>query len=176
MSVLAVAQFFNSIIRHADVVKMANYTLLTGLLANDKDKGTYKTPLFYTFKLFSNNCLGASVDVYVDCETFNAGDYKDIPYLDVTSVYSKETNTLFINVVNRHKDKAILTEIMNNSGNFTGKAAIREVNSKDIHAPFTYDKRQKYIPETKEMEAAGNNFLYSFPAHSFTQIKLKIKK
>ena len=176
LSVLAVAQFFNSFIRHADVVKMANFTLLTSLLAHDKDKGTYKTPLFHTFKLFSNNCLGASVDISVDCETFDAGDYKDIPYLDVTSAYSKETNTLIINVVNRHKDKSILAEIINNSGAFTGKASIREVNSKDIHAPFTYNQREKYIPITNEMEVAGNKFLYSFPAHSFTQIKLKITK
>lgn len=174
LSVLAVAQYFNSFIRHADVVKMSNYTLLTGLLANDKDKGTYKTPLFHTFKLFSNNCLGTSVDVFVDCETFDAGDYKDIPYLDVTSVYSKETSTLFINVVNRHKDDAIRTEIINNSGKFTGKASIREVNSKDIHDSFTFDKRQKYIPVNKELEVANNKFSYSFPAHSFTQIKLKI--
>jgi alpha-N-arabinofuranosidase len=155
---------------------MTNYTLLTGLLANDKDKRTYKTPLFHTFKLFSNNCLGTSVDVFVECETFDAGDYKDIPYLDATSVYSKKTNTLFINVVNRHKDKSIRAEIINNSKSFTGKASIREVNSKDIHAPFTYDKRQSYVPSTKELEVSGNKFSYSFPAHSFTQIKLKIKK
>jgi len=176
LSVLAVAQYFNSFIRHADVVKMANYTLLTSLLANDKKKGSFKTPLFHTFKLFSNNCLGTSVDVSVECETFDAGDYKKIPYLDVTSVYSKKTNTLFINVVNRHKDKAIPAEIINNSGNFTGKTFVSEVNSEDILAPFTFDEQQKYIPVTKELAVNGDKFSYSFPAHSFTQIKVKIQK
>ena len=38
MSTLAVAQYLNSFVRHADVVKMANYTLLTSLLGNDTKK------------------------------------------------------------------------------------------------------------------------------------------
>ena len=56
MNVLPVAQCFNSFIRHADVVKMANFTAFSGLLSADPKNGTYKSPLFYTFKLFSNNC------------------------------------------------------------------------------------------------------------------------
>ncbi len=51
MSVLPIAQCFNSFIRHADVVKMANFTMLTSLLSSDPKKGTFKSPVFYTFKL-----------------------------------------------------------------------------------------------------------------------------
>ena len=37
-------------------------------------------------------------DVFVDCEKFKATDfYKDIPYLDVTSSYSKDTKTMVTN-------------------------------------------------------------------------------
>ncbi len=174
LATLATAQYFNSFIRHADVVKMANYTLFTSLLERDKDKETYKTPLFHTFKLFSNNCLGTSLDVLVDCNTFNTDDYyKDIPYLDVTSVYAKETNSLVINVVNRHKDEAITTEIINQSGPFSGKASVSEVNSDDIKAVYTFDKQEQYIPITRELKANGNKMTYTFPAHSFTQIMVK---
>ena len=173
--VLAVAQYFNSFIRHADVVKMANYTLFTSLLGNDKVKGTFKTPLFHTFKLFSNNCLGNSVDAFVSCDTFNTSDCKGIPYLDVTSVYVKESKTLLINVVNRHKDKSISTEIISNSGSFSGKALTSEVNCDDIHAEFTFDKQQQYIPVTKEVPVRGKTMTYSFPAHSFVQIRVKIE-
>jgi alpha-N-arabinofuranosidase len=176
LPILAVAQYFNSFIRHADVVKMANYTMFTSLLGNDKVKGTFKTPLFHTFKLFSNNCLGNSVDAYVRCDTFNTSDCKGIPYLDVTSVYVKETNTLVINVVNRHKDKAISTEIISNSGSFSGKALTSEVNSDDILTEFTFDKQQQYIPVTNEVPVKGNKMTYTFPAHSFVQIKVKVEK
>jgi alpha-N-arabinofuranosidase len=176
LSVLAVAQYFNAFIRHADVVKMANFTFLTSILGYDREKGTYKTPLFHTFKLFSNNCRGTSVDVFVECDTFNAGGYKGIPYLDVTSVYSEETNTLVINVVNRHKEEPITAEIQNISGTITGKAQVSEVNSSGIHVQFTFDKQQDYIPVTRELTVKENMIRYSFPAHSFTQIRVKTGK
>ena len=172
---LAVAQCFNSFIRHADVVKMANFTMLPAILESDKDKGLFKTPLFYTFKLFTNNCLGTSLNVSVECDTFSTSSYyKNIPYLDVTCVYAQDTKSLVINVVNRHKEKAIATAIVSNSGTFASKARAEEINSEDIRAPYAFDKQKDYVPVPKEIEAKGHEFTYPFPAHSFTQIAVKI--
>ena len=173
-SVLPVAQCLNSFIRHADVVKMGNFTMFTGLLASDRDKGTFKSPLFETFKLFSTNCRGNSVDTYVACDTFNTDKYKGIPFLDVTSVYSKETHTVYINVVNRHKDKAITAEISNSAGTFAGKAEINVLTAASLEEPFAFDKQEQYKPVTKEIKTDGNRMSCLFPPHSFTQIAVKI--
>jgi alpha-N-arabinofuranosidase len=176
LPVLAAAQYFNAFLRHADVVKMANYTLFTSLLSFDKDKGLYKSPLFHTFKLFSNNCLGNSVDVFTDCNSYDTNECKNIPYLDATAVFNKEDNTLFINVVNRNKDESIETEILSTSGSFSGLAVASIINRQDIYENFTFDKKEEYIPATKELPAQGNKLTYSFPPHSFVQIKVKLKK
>jgi len=176
LSVLPVAQSFNSFIRHADIVKMANFTMLTSLLQDDKEKGTFKTPLFYTFKLFSTNCLGKSLDTHVVCDTFNTAKYKGIPYLDVTTVYSKEANAVYVNVVNRHNDKAIVAEIIANAGEFAEKAEAKTVGGNSLKDPFTFDQQGQYIPASKELTTEKNKLTYSFPAHSFTQIKIGIKK
>ena len=164
MNVLPVAQSLNSFIRHADVVKMANFTTMTSLLSNDPKKGTYKSPLFYLFKLFSNNCRGNSIDTYVTCDTFNTEKYKGIPYLDVSTVYSKETNTVFVNVVNRHKDKEITADIISTSGEFTGKAEASLITSDDLKAPFAFDQQSKYLPVTKEIQTKGNLLSVHFPS------------
>lgn len=176
LSVLPVAQSFNSFLRNADIVKMTNFTMLTSLLSSDREKGTFKSPLFYTFKLYSNNCLGNSIDTYVECDTFNTAKYKGIPFLDVTSTYSKETNVVYINVVNRHKDRSITTDIINNSGVFAGKAEASIINSESIEEPFSFDKKDQYLPQVKEVKTQGNKISYSFPAHSFTQIKVEVRK
>lgn len=174
---LATAQYLNSFIRHADVVKMANYTMFTTLLGYDPEKGSYKTQLFHTFKLFSNNCLGESVDVFVDGETFDVDELnKHIPYLDVTAVYVRDQGVLFLNVVNRHKEKAITADIISNTGAFKGKAHISEINRKDIDAGYRFDEQDRYAPVTGEKKVDGNQLAYSFPAHSFTQIKVGIDK
>jgi len=175
LSVLPIAQCLNSFIRHADVVKMANFTMMTSLLGSDREKGTFKTPLFYTFKLFSNNCRGTSVDTYVECDTFNTDQYKGIPYLDVTTAYDKESNSIFINVVNRSKDKTIAAEISSSSGKFTGNAEATVVDNASLTEPFTFDKQDQYVPQTKEVNVEGGEISYSFPAHSFTQIAVKSK-
>jgi alpha-L-arabinofuranosidase len=176
LNVLPVAQSLNSFIRHADVVKMANFTTMTSLLSSEPNKGTFKSSLFYTFKLFSNNCRGNAIDTYVQCDTFNTEKYKGIPFLDVTSVYSKETNTVFINVVNRHRDKAITTDIISTSADFTGKATTSLINSDKINDPFIFDQQAQYLPVTKEVGISNNKLSCSFPPHSFTQIKIGIKK
>ena len=176
LAVLPVAQCFNSFIRHADIVKMTNFTLLTSLLSSDREKGTFKTPLFHTFKLFSNNCRGNSIDTYVECDTFNTGKYNGIPYLDATTVYNKETGTVFINVVNRHKDKSITAEIINAFDKFSGKAEASLVNADSLRAAFKFDKQKEYLPVQEEINTEANKFSYSFPAHSFTQIKVGVRK
>ncbi len=176
MNILPIAQSFNSFIRHADVVKMTNFTLMTSLLSNDPKKGNYKSPLFYTFQLFSNNCLGKSVDTYVSCDSFDTDKYKGIPYLDVTTTYAKDNRTVFVNVVNRHKDKAITADILNAAGNFESKATIHNISSNDLQEPFSYDKKEQYVPVKQELNTKNNQLAVSFPAHSFTQIKLTLKK
>ncbi len=173
-SVLAVAQCLNSFIRHADVVKMSNFTMLTSLLSSDPKEGTFKSPLFYTFKSFSVNCRGNSVDTYVDCDTFSTEKYKGIPYLDVTAVYSKESNTAFINVVNRHQDKAITTEITSTAGAFAQKAEATVFNAASLSDPFSFAKKDQYLPASATLEIKNGRLSYTFPPHSFTQIKVAI--
>ncbi len=175
-SVLPIAQCLNSFVRHADVVKMTNFTLMTSLIQTDPEKGSFKTPLFYTFKMFSNNCLGNSIDTFVKCDTFNTEKYKGIPYLDVTSVFNEETNTAYINVVNRHQDQAITTDILSTSGEFSGKAEVSLINQDSLAEPFTYAKQEQYEPEVNEIDSKKNKLTYSFPSHSITQIKVGVKK
>src|SRR4030095_7468725 len=136
----------------------------------------FKSPLFYTFKLFSNNCLGSAIDSYVACDTFNTEKYKRIPYLDVSSVYSKESNTVYVNVVNRHQDKAITADIISSSGSLGGKAQATLVNCDSLRDPFEFDKQNQYVPVTKDIDTKDNKLNYTFPPHSFTQIKLTITK
>lgn len=175
LSVLPIAQCFNSFIRHADIVKMTNFTMLTSLLGNEKGKGTFKTPLFYIFKSFSNNCLGKSVDTYVECDTFNTSLYKGIPYLDVTTVYSEEKNSIFINVINRHKEKEITAEIISQAGSISGTAEAVPVAGNSLNEQFTFDNQRQYVPEKKEVKIERGKIIYSFPAHSFVQIIVALK-
>jgi alpha-L-arabinofuranosidase len=76
----------------------------------------------------------------------------------------------------RHKDKSITADIINNSGVLAAKAEASLVSTESLTESFTYDKRDRYVPAIKEIRVEGNHISYSFPAHSFTQIKVGVKK
>ncbi len=170
---LVLAQHLNSFIRHADIVKMANITMLSNLVGTAPD-GDFKNALFHAFSLYSNNALGTALDVYSNCETYSNKVFNDIPYLDVTAVLNEATKTLVINVVNRHETNALTSDVVLQSGAFTGVATIKEVNGSAVTATNT-KTRQGVTLAGKEIEFQGNKMSYSFPAHSLTQMLIPVK-
>jgi alpha-N-arabinofuranosidase len=175
MSTLAGALHFNLFLRHADAVKRANFTMFISLLARSEGGETYRNPFFYMFKLFSTNARGTSLDAHVESDTFDGLVYKDIPYLDVSTTYSEDDGTVVINVVNRNMDEAIDTEIISDTGEFSGDAAVSVIQADDVNARYTYEKRDEYAPATSTVRADGRSFHYTFAPHSFTQIRVRVE-
>jgi alpha-N-arabinofuranosidase len=170
---LVLAQHLNSFIRHADIVKMANITMLSSLVGNAPD-GDYKNALYLAFFLYSNNAHGTSLDVYSDSETYSNNIFNDIPYLDVTAIMNGAAKTLVVNVVNRHETNAMTCEVVLQSGEFSGAATIKEVNGNTVTATNTKSQQGVTI-SSREIQFKENKIGYSFPAHSLTQMLIPVK-
>ncbi len=170
---LVLAQHLNSFIRHADIVKMANITMLSSLIGNSRE-GHYKNATFHTFNLYSNTCTGTALDVHTSCEKYSNSVFTDVPYLDVTAILNDTDKVLVVNVVNRHETNPISADIIMQTGSFQGMAKISELNGKDLMARGT--KTEPAVTVTaKEIKFRENTVNYSFPAHSFTQLVIPIK-
>ena len=171
---LVIAGYLNVFVRNAHIVKMANMAQLVNILAPiiTTPESSWRQTIFYPLALFANNCFGKSLQTFVDSPTYPLNG-KDIPYLDVSSAYNKEKNLIILNVVNRHKDNAIATDVICQSGVFNGALTIYEVNGKDIKDVNSAD-RQLVKTEKKELKAKGEKISYSFPAHSFTMITIPV--
>jgi alpha-N-arabinofuranosidase len=184
---LVIAAFLNTFIRNADIVKMANMAQLVNVIAPifTNEKTLFKQTIYYPLQLFSQNVCGTSLDIFVDCNTYNTEKFflglgetttiqKNVPYLDVSAAYNK--GELVICVVNRHKDKAITTEIISQEGQFAGSFKVYEVNGPDIKAENNFDKEIIKTVQKPDITASGENFYYTFPPHSFTLMKGTIRK
>ncbi len=172
-SSLLTAQHLNSFIRHADIVKMANLTMITSLVGNHPE-GDFKNSIFHTFYLYSNNATGTALDVYTNCDSYDNEVFNNIPYLDVTAVLNKAAKKVIINVVNRHEMERIETTIDLQTGDFTGKATANLINADKIDARNTKEEQPIQI-KTEQINFKGNSVTYSFPAHSFTQMEIPFK-
>ena len=170
---LLVAEHLNSFIRHADIVKMANITMLSSLVGNSPE-GDFKNALYQAFYLYSNNSRGTALDVYVACEKYDNKIFNAIPYLDVTAVLNDSAKTLVVNVVNRNETNALASALVLQSGEFTGTATVKQLNA-GTAASAGPSSRDAVTVTSKELPIQGNKLNFSFPAHSFTQMLISIK-
>ncbi len=183
---LVIAGFLNAFIRNADIVKMANMAQLVNVIAPifAEEKGMFKQTIYYPLQLFSNNVYGTSLDVFVDCKTYDTEEFyiglgesttkqEDVPYLDVSATYNK--GQMILCVVNRNKDEAITTDILCQTGEFEGKFEVYEVNGSDIKSVNDFGKEDVKTTNKPALNANGDVITYAFPPHSFTMIKGNIK-
>jgi alpha-N-arabinofuranosidase len=184
---LVIAGFLNAFVRNADIVKMANMAQLVNVIAPifTNEESLFIQTIYYPLQLFSQNVKGTSLDVFVDCDTYDTNTFfiglgetttvqKNVPYLDVSAAYNNRE--IIICVVNRHKDKDITTDIISGQGLFDGKFKVYEVNGPDIKAVNDFGKETVKTTEKSDIDVSGTSFEYSFPPHSFTLIKGAIKQ
>lgn len=184
---LVIAGFLNAFVRNADVVKMANMAQLVNVIAPilTSKEGMFRQTIYYPLQLFSNHVSGTSLDVFVDCDTYDTEEFfiglgekrttqTDVPYLDVSSTYKDGEVTIC--VLNRHRDQAIPTDILSQTGKFSGSFAVFEVNGPDIKAVNDFGKETVKASAKPEIRSRGEKITYSFPPHSFTLLKGRIEK
>lgn len=183
---LVISEFLNVFIRNADIVKMANMAQLANVIAPifTSDKGMFKQTIYYPLQLFASHVKGTSLDVLVDCKTYDTDKFfiglgeskttqKSVPYLDVSATYDHGEVTLC--VVNRDKDNAIITDLISEEGKFDGKFEVYEVNGPEVKSENDFGKTTVETVKKPSFEVKGSRKIgYSFPAHSFTLIKGKI--
>ncbi|MEO8300213.1 MAG: alpha-L-arabinofuranosidase C-terminal domain-containing protein [Rhizomicrobium sp.] len=167
---LVVAGFLNSLVNHADVVKIANLAQLVNVIAPifTNDKGMFLQTIYYPLQLFSRNVRGNSLDLLVESPSYKSKRFDVVPYIDASA--SLEGNALVINVVNRHRDEPMEVVIGLEDKNFSGAVTVSEVNGPDIKAENDFGKTLVGARQSS-VNASGRSLTYSFPAHSYTQLR-----
>ena len=167
---LVVAGFLNSLVNHADVVKIANLAQLVNVIAPifTNDKGLFLQTIYYPLQLFSTHVKGRSLELLVEGPSYKSKRFDKVPYIDASG--SLDGGNLVINVVNRHPDQAMEVVIGLEDKNFAGTVAVSEVNGPDIKAQNDFGKTLVGT-RNSSVNAGGNSLTYSFPPHSYTQLK-----
>jgi alpha-N-arabinofuranosidase len=176
---LAMALFFNSFFRHADVVKMANVAQMVNVIAPimTSKQGLFLQPTYFPLVEFGKQRGNAALDVWVDAPTYRVGNRPPLAYLDVSASYNPRTRELFLNVLNRSKDRDLPAQIVNQEGVPTSEAIVWELNHPDLKGTHTFGDDRKIRPTTRTVGLAPANgaFSYTFPAHSLSIIRLKVQ-
>ena len=176
---LAMGMFFNSFFRHANVVKMANLAQMVNVIAPimTNKQGLFLQPIYFPIVEYGKQRGNAALDVWVSAPTYQIQNRPPLRYLDVSASYNAKEHAIYVNVLNRSKDKDLLARIENQEGQIEPEAGVWEMNHSDLKATHTFGDDKKVRPVTRTISVAVQNdaFNYTFPAHSLTILRLRLK-
>ena len=176
---LAMGMFFNSFFRRADVVKMANLAQMVNVIAPimTNKQGLFLQPTFFPLVEYGKQRGNTSLDVWVSAPTYQIQTRPPLRYLDVSASYNAKERMVYLNVLNRSKDKNLSTRIENQEGQLEVEVGVWEMNHSDLKATHTFGDDKKVRPVTRTVQPAiqNNGFSYTFPAHSLTILRFRVK-
>jgi alpha-N-arabinofuranosidase len=177
---LAMGMFFNEFFRHADVVKMANIAQLVNVIAPimTNAQGLFLQPIYFPFLEYGKQRGNQSLDVFVSSPTYRLQNRpQTLPYLDVSATYNAGARKVFVNVLNRSKDKDLVASVAIDGRN-DGQLGVWQMNYPDLKATHTFGDDKKVRPVTRTEAArtdAGGAITYTFPAHSLTILTVTLR-
>lgn len=166
---LVVATFLNTFVNNAHIIKIANMAQLVNVIAPifTDEKRMFLQTIFYPLALFANNTKGQALDLLVKSPSYKSHDFDEVPLLDTSAALDGQT---VFNIVNRHSNQAVETEIQLEDRDFAGPVEIPEVNAPDIKAENSFDSTT--VKTVRRSAKAEKNLLdYRVPAHSYTMLK-----
>jgi alpha-N-arabinofuranosidase len=176
---LAMGMFFNSFFRHANIVKMANLAQMVNVIAPimTNKQGLFLQPTYFPLVEYAKQRGNTSLDVWVSSPTYQIQNRPPLRYLDVSATYNPKERAFYVNVLNRSKDKDLSARIENQEGQIETEVGVWEMNNADLKATHTFGDDQKVRPVTRNVSAKiqNNAFSYTFPAHSLTILRLRLK-
>ncbi|HKX31184.1 MAG TPA: alpha-L-arabinofuranosidase C-terminal domain-containing protein [Blastocatellia bacterium] len=175
---LATGMFFNSFFRHANIVKMANLAQMVNVIAPmmTNKQGLFLQPTYFPLVEYSKQRGNNSLDVLVSAPTYKIGNRPPLKYLDVSATYNQQERAIYLNVLNRSKDKDLSTRIDNQEGRIENEVGVWEMNYPDLKATHTFGDDKKVRPVSRTITPAieRNGFTYTFPAHSLTIMRVRL--
>jgi alpha-N-arabinofuranosidase len=109
------------------------------------------TPQYLTFKLYTEACEGDVVEAKAISDVYRSSELDiNVPYIDVSAVYSRDEKKLRLYIVNRNRDEE--AEIGLKIKGFTPTTLIHKwISGEDINDRNTFENPDKIkITEKKE--------------------------
>ncbi|MCZ6618117.1 MAG: alpha-N-arabinofuranosidase [Gammaproteobacteria bacterium] len=174
---LVVAQFLNSFIRHADVVKIANLAQIVNVIAPLMTRGDrlLKQSIFYAFQLFSEKKTGLSLRLAVDGPGYTTDRYREVSYLDCSAILNHRAGELTFFMVNRSPGESLPIAVNLHDLMIDSVADQRILHHDKLDAVNTFEQPEEVVPRSfDQVSINGDTFTAALPAASLLRLVLKL--
>lgn len=170
---LLVGGLVNSLLRHADRIKIACLAQLVNVIAPimTNEQGLYLQTIYYPYSWGLQYAKGSVLNVMTQSPTYDVAGMGKVPYLDVVGTQA-EDGTVSLFILNRDLSKAHSIEI-NWEGKAPGRVLVAQVlTGDDLKAVNSFAAPRKVVPQelSKPSTSAGKTKL-EVPARSYSVIQ-----
>jgi alpha-N-arabinofuranosidase len=168
---LLVGGLINSLLRHADRVKIGCLAQLVNVIAPimTNTNGMFRQTIFYPYAWALQYARGSVLDVLVESpSTYEVEGMGHVSHLDVTGTVNPEDGKVSLFLLNRDLAKPHQVEI-----SWEGKGGGRPAGSwiltgDDLKAKNTFDAPRKVVPQAGENRAGGQRTIIELPPRSYS--------
>ncbi len=175
------AGMFHVFHRNSDIVTMANFCDLVNQLpaiVTNEEGDLYVNPIYLAFDMYTNHTGSIALRSVTEVAGYKPAEKVGVdyaPYLDCSVTRIEENGNISLAVINRHKEKDITTEIDIDGFTPQKKAKVFVLNAPEVNTANNFNEKENVIIVEDYFSKAGQNFTYTFPAHSVTIIELQNK-
>ena len=171
---LLVGGLLNSLVRHADRVKLACLAQLVNVIAPimTNENGLFRQTIYYPYSWALQFARGTALDVLVQSPTYEVDGMGQVAYLDVMATTDPQSGKTSAFILNRDLSKPHVVEI-----NWEDKAPGAVFTSlvltgNDLKAVNGFDAPKRVTPQTADKPVtSGNKTKLEVPARSYTVIE-----
>lgn len=171
---LLVGGLLNSLLRHADRVKVACLAQLINVIAPimTNSGGLLRQTIYYPYKWALQYARGAVLDLLVESPTYEVSNMGQVPYVDVAGTMSAQDGKVAIFALNRDLSKARVVEI-DWQDRIPGQVLVATVlTGTDLKAFNAFPTPQKVAPQAfAKPITSGGRTKFEVPARSYTAIQ-----
>ncbi len=170
---LVVAQFLNSFIRHADVVKIANLAQIVNVIAPLVTRGDelLVQTIFHPFAMVSSRRTGVALHVVTDGPRYRGRSNGTVPNVDASAILG--TDELHVFAVNRSVDEAATVVVEVPGHTLAGPAAAQLLTGPGAKTANSFAHQNVVAPvEFDEVQVDGGSARFELPPLSFAAVSL----
>ncbi|WFG38957.1 alpha-N-arabinofuranosidase [Candidatus Lucifugimonas marina] len=147
---LVCAQYMNSFIRRADVVKVACLAQLVNVIAAvlTRTDGMLKQSIYYPFALYSKHATGISLTPAVHGDTYDAGERSEVEFIDASASFDEASGELALFIVNRSVDQDSTVTIDLSDRTITGAGTVQILTGDHPKLANTWEQPENVVPST----------------------------
>ena len=171
---LLVGGILNTLMRHADRIKIACLAQLVNVIAPivTNAKGLLQQTIYYPYSWALQCARGNVLNILVESPTYEVSEMGQVPYLDVAGTLSPEDGKVSLFILNRDLTKAHTVEI-NWQDRTPGKVLNSSVlTGSDLRAFNSFEAPQRVAPQPADkLTTSGGRTRFEVPARSYTVIQ-----